>query len=265
MSRVVPRPNDDPALRRFALTGPPVDGLFELAEGEVDHARRVLRLGAGDRLVGLDGLGAAWPLVVERSDARAFEVRAEGEPTREPAPGEPGASLPWIEVAVALPRGDRAEAMVERLAQLGAAAIRPLLAERASPEARGEGSRRRGRLERSAREACKQSGRLWRVAIEDGESPASVLARPALLDLRLDPRAPAQAFEALREFDLSGTRAKPVRIWIGPEGGFTPAEIRALDEAGARSVRLGPHVLRIETAAEAGLALVAAAAFARRG
>lgn len=261
---MVPRPNDDPALRRFALAGPPEFGVYRLAEGEADHARRVLRLGVGDRLIGLDGAGAAWPLVVARSEARVFEVSGDGEPTREPAPGEHGASLPWIEVATALPRGDRAESMVERLAQLGAAVVRPLLAERTSPEARREGSRRSERLERAAREACKQSGRLWSLAIEDGETPASVLARPALLDLRLDPRVPAQAFDALRELDLGGTRASPVRIWIGPEGGFTPAEIRALDGGGARPLRLGPHVLRIETAAEAGLALVAAAAFARR-
>jgi len=261
---VVPRPNDDPALRRFALVGPPELGLFELADGEADHARRVLRLGLGDKLVGLDGAGAAWPLVVARSDARTFEVRGDGEPTREPAPGEYGSGLPWIEVATALPRGDRGESMVERLAQLGAAVLRPLLAERASPEARGESPRRLERLARSAREACKQSGRLWSLAIEPGETPASVLAHPALVDLRLDPRAPAQAFDTLRDLDLAGTRASPIRLWVGPEGGFTPAEIRALDDAGARPLCLGPHVLRIETAAEAGLALVAAAAYARR-
>ena len=82
----------------------------------------------GDALIGLDGVGGAWPLVVSRAEPRAFEVELDGQPEREPAPGEEGAPLPWIEVCVPFPRGERAEAMVDRLVQLGTAAIRPLSA-----------------------------------------------------------------------------------------------------------------------------------------
>jgi 16S rRNA (uracil1498-N3)-methyltransferase len=260
---VVPRRDDDAALRRFALRGAPEGGRCALAEGEAEHARRVLRLGVGDRLWGLDGAGGAWPLVVARSDARAFEVEVDGAPRREPAPGEAGATLPWIEVCAALPRGERAEALVDRLVQLGAAVLRPLRAARASPEARGEGARRTDRLERAARGAAVQSGRLWALRIEAGAAPASVLVQPALLDVRFEPGAAESALPALLALDLAGTRARPVRLWIGPEGGFDPAEVAQLDAAGARALRLGPHVLRIETAAEAGLALVAAASRAR--
>ncbi|MBL8861307.1 MAG: RsmE family RNA methyltransferase [Planctomycetes bacterium] len=261
---MAPRPSDDPRVRRFALAGPPEGGRFLLAAGEAEHARRVLRLRVGDRLLGLDGAGAAWPLVVVNADARGFEVASAGEPEREPAPGEHGAALPWIEVCVALPRGERAEALVERLVQLGVAAIRPLAAQRASPEARAEGTRRATRLVRAAREACKQAVRLWVPEIHPLEEPMRALTRAASLDLRLDPRDGAAAFPALAALDPWGTRAAPVRLWVGPEGGFTEEEVAALDAAGARALRLGPHILRIETAAEAGLALVAAAAHARR-
>jgi len=260
---VVPRRPDDATLRRFALTGPPDRGHVHFADGEVEHAQRVLRLGAGDPLIGLDGVGGLWPLVVTRAEARVFEVEVTGEPEREPAPGEPGAALPWIEVCVPLPRGERAESMVERLVQLGAAAIRPLRTERATPEARGEGSRRAERLVRTAREACKQSGRAWMPEIQPPEALAQLAQRPAATALMLDPRASESALEVLAASPLSGTAARPIRLWIGPEGGFSPAESACLDAAGARRLRLAPHVLRIETAAEAGLAVVVAAVLAR--
>ncbi len=257
-----PRAPGDAALRRFALTGPPAGGRAQLADGEIEHARRVLRLVAGDRLVGLDGQGAAWPLVVRRSDAREFQVEGDGDPEVEPAPGELGARLPWIEVVCALPRGERAEAMVDRLVQLGVAAIRPLAAERASPAARGESDRRAERLQRIAREACKQSGRLWWPEIHAPETLAAVLARPARTDLLLDPLARQALFELVAPTHPSGTREEPLRCWIGPEGGFSPAEDAALDAAGSVRARLAPHVLRIETAAEAAVAVVVARASA---
>lgn len=260
---MVPRRPDDAALRRFALSGPPERGRVAFADGEVEHAQRVLRLRAGDRLIGLDGAGAAWPLVVRRSEARTFEVELDGEPEREPAPGEDGAPLPWIEVCVPLPRGERAEAMVDRLVQLGVAAIRPFLAERAGPEARGEGSRRDERLRRTASAACKQSGRLWSSAIHAAEELGPLLARPAAVDLVLDPRAADAAIDVLAARSERATRDRPLRLWIGPEGGLGPAESAALDAAGARRMRLAPHVLRIETAAEAATAVVVAAWTAR--
>lgn len=252
-------------VRRFALAGPPEHGTFVFAEGEAEHALRVLRLGLGDRLIGLDGAGSAWPLVVRRAEARHFEVEADGDPTREPAPGEPGAPLPWIEVCVPFPRGERAEAMVDRLVQLGTGAIRPLLAERASPEARSEGSRRDERLRRTAREACKQSGRLWNPELHIAESLTTILGRQATVDLVLDPRAAASAPAVLAGAPRGGTAERPIRLWIGPEGGFSPAESAALDAAGARRLRLAPHVLRIETAAEAAVAVVVAAVLSGPG
>lgn len=262
---VVPRrPDDAAAVRRFALRGPPQHGRFEFESGEVEHALRVLRLGPGDRLIGLDGVGGAWPLVVRASGRRELEVDPDGDPTREPRPGDAGAPLPWIEVCTPLPRGDRAEAMVDRLVQLGVAAIRPLATERAHPEARAEGARRTERLSRTAREALKQSGRLWLPEIHASEPVASVVARPAALELLLDPRAERSALAELAGVDLRGSAERPLRLWVGPEGGFAPGEVAAFRSAGFRSLRLAPHILRIETAAEVGLAVLVAAWEAQR-
>lgn len=249
------------AERRFFLTQPPASSGAgaELLASDQEHARTVLRLVAGDRCVGLDGQGRAWPLVVRVVERRRFEVEVDGPPEEEPAPGETGATLPWIEVAVALPRAGRAEDLVDALVQLGAAAITPLVCDRSPMAARSEGDHRRERLLRIAREACKQSGRLWNVQLDEATTVAALAERKPGAIVRLDPRADGRLTDhagalSTRRF----TRSDPLVLVVGPEGGFTPDEELTLARAGALALRLAPHTLRIETAAQAALAVVVA-------
>lgn len=248
------------AERRFFLA-PPESGAFgpgdqaRLADFDAEHARVVLRLVPGDRCIGLDGVGHAWPLVVTRVERREIWVECSGPPTFEPAPGEPGAPLPWIEMAVALPRGSNADEMVDALAQLGAAALTPLLTERSTPAARAESDGRRARFERIAREACKQSGRLWNMQLGPALDLDGLQRRGDALWARCDPRgAVANDLRLLTRANLTGTR--PLILAVGPEGGFTPAEERWIDERSSIVLRVGPHVLRTETAAIAALAVI---------
>lgn len=229
----------------------------ELTPADAEHARIVLRLAAGDRCIGLDGKGSAWPLVVTASDRRRFEVEIAGDPIREPAPGEPGSSLPWIEVAVAMPRGARAESMIDSLVQLGAAAVTPLITERSPPAAKSEGAHRRERWIRIAREACKQSGRLWELELNDPLDVEQLCRRELGARVRLDPRASVCLSDRLDSMArLNWTRKKPLVIVIGPEGGFELEEERVLEEVGALSASIAPHVLRIESAAVSALAII---------
>jgi len=242
--------------RSFFLAVRPDRGAPQLEPEDAAHARRVLRLGIGDALVGLDGEGGRWPLRVADVAGGAFEVEAAGQPQREPGPGEPGGRLPWIEVAVCLPREKRAEAMVDRLVQLGMAALTPLWAERSQGPLRPLGEGRVRRLRRIAREACKQADRAWMPVIHPTAAPADLLAEragcPAAL---LDPDGPETLLEWAGTLDgTAGTPGRPLLLLIGPEGGLTAAERAELVARGARPVALGPHVLRIETAAEAALA-----------
>jgi 16S rRNA (uracil1498-N3)-methyltransferase len=257
------------AARRFFLESAPVGGRAELCADDMRHATQVLRLGAGDRALGLDGAGAEWPLQVRESagrGARALELEVTGEPRREPRPGEALAPLPWIEIAVALPRGAAAEEMLDRLTQLGAAAITPLTTDRGQRAPVTEGSRH-ARWLRITREACKQSGRLWLPALGEARTPAALTRRPQAALLVLDPLAAGGLSDwidgasgaALRE----ATENRPLVVAIGPEGGFSPEESATFAAAGAESVRVGPHVLRIETAAEASLAILSERAFRR--
>jgi 16S rRNA (uracil1498-N3)-methyltransferase len=255
------------AERRFFLA-PLADGAWRmgdrgrLAEADAEHARVVLRLAAGDRGIGLDGAGHSWPVLVTRVGREAVEVECAGEPVVEPAAGEGGARLPWIEMAVALPRGSHADEMVDALAQLGASVLTPLVTARSGPAARADSAGRAARFARIAREASKQSGRLWNLQIGPGLDLPGLAARGPAVFVRCDPRAAADGgLERLaRE---SFTRARPLVVAIGPEGGFTPEEDEWLASRGATALWLGPHTLRTETAASASLSILVAA-LARR-
>ena len=244
--------------RRFFLARTPEEGDPVLDPVEAGHALEVLRLKTGDRLIGLDGRGAAWTLRVSASSRGRIEVAAEGPARREPRPGEPGASLPWIEVALAWPKGSRAEELVDRLTQLGAAAIAPIVAARSAPGSRGISRNRLARLQRIAREACKQCGRTWLPVLHPPRTLPDLAGGETIL---LQPGAPSGLSAWARGRDPGErwpwTAASPLRIVVGPEGGFAPEEEAGLLARGARAARLGPHALRIETAAEAGLAILA--------
>ncbi len=253
-------PDAAPREHRFFLRRTPEEGAPELEPEEVDHLVRVLRLRAGDAVVGLDGTGSAWPLRVERVERRGVQLAPAGPARTEPAPGEAGAPLPWIEVAVALPRPPRAEDMLDRLCQLGVSAVQPLVCERSHPRARALDPGRRSRLERVARASCKQAGRLWLpVLAEPATLEAWLAQRTGARLFRLDPggERPLAAALAVRA-EGPATRSRPLVLVVGPEGGLSPPEVEQLDRAGAAACRLGPHVLRVATAAEAAAAVATA-------
>lgn len=243
--------------RRFFLARTPLEGRPLLLERELEHARKVLRLRTGDRLIGLDGRGREFPLRVERLAGKELELAADGECVAEPQAGSPGASTRWVELALPLARGERSEALVESATQLGASAIQWILSERTPPRSREPSSARLSRLERIAAEAAKQARRAWLPELRAPLALEALLesAHRRLVLLDPSPRAPrlAEVLGAL-EGEL-GTRARPLVLVAGPEGGFTPAEEQRLLAAAARPARLAPFVLRIETAAAAALAI----------
>jgi 16S rRNA (uracil1498-N3)-methyltransferase len=230
----------------------------KLLEEERAHLE-VLRLAAGDRCLGLDGQGGTWPLRIVRAGKRV-ELALEGEePGTEPEPGSAGARLPWIEIAVAWPRKNRCEAMLGELVQLGAAAIVPVEARFRGPEPLPACPP--ARWQKLAREACKQSRRTWLPVLEGRATLEELCERPKGALALLDPDGGMSLDTWLRSLIPSlaslGTRERPIRVVVGPEGGLAPEEREALALAGGTPVRLGPHVLRIETAALAAMAVAA--------
>ena len=262
----------DPALQRlprFFLQDPEAPYPELLAE-ERRHALSVLRLQPGDRLIGLDGVGGLHPLMVRSMTRRELSLEREAPPWREPEPGSQGSPLPRLEVAAALPKGERAESMLDRLTQLGLCAFRPLACARnqgfprESAEARLEG------LLRACREACKQSGRSWLPRIHPTARPGdlrALLVGSSAALLAPDARRTLQQWCAT--LGVTGTGpgeftpppVGPVVVIAGPEGGFDDAEQASLEFA--TPAVLGPHILRIETAVEAAVAILAGEFYGR--
>lgn len=254
---------DTPTIgRRFFLDPKSTPGEPRLAPDDARHASTVLRLAEGERILGLDGAGLTFPLRVAEAARRTFRVEADGEPEREPEPGDPSAALPWIELAVAWPKAARGEEMLGRLVQLGAMGITPLITKHSGPRsAPSPGDGRMRRLERIAREACKQSRRSWLPTIRTArttEELGATFARGSFT--HLDPGAQL-SFAGWAHAAASariGNSQQPLLLCIGPEGGFTTDEIQSLRDAGSKGTNLHPNILRIETAAEAALAILSA-------
>jgi len=224
--------------------------IVRLPEDEARHLRVTLRGRQGMEIYLFDGEGAEWRAEVEA--VSAAEIRA--------VLLEAGTAAvdPPLEIVVlqAVSRDEAFESALEQMTCLGAASIVPLLVDR-SASARPPNARRLARWRRIVREASKLSWRRTLPQVHD-PAPVSELAvpgRPGSIDLLLDVGAPPGSLKAA----LAGPAPPSVRLAVGPEGGFTPAERCALLGAGFAAVSIGPRVLRTEHAGPAALALILAA------
>ncbi len=249
---VPPRPRSGAArLQRFFLAETPAAGSARLELDEERHVRKVLRMGAGDRLVGLDGRGRAWLLAIRSVELGRLALEVLAEEACEPAPGSAGSTLPHLHLACSLPRGRRSEELVERAIPLGLARLTPLALAHSPPHAQAFSAERFTRL---ARAACKQSARAWMPELGPLATLEELLARSTGdACLLLAPGAPTGLAELVtRERDSGRGR---ILLIVGPEGGFDERELAQARAAGALDAALGPSILRIETAAEAALAI----------
>ncbi|MGI9177777.1 MAG: RsmE family RNA methyltransferase [Pirellulales bacterium] len=221
---------------RFFLAAPPLSGRAVLEDDEARHLARVLRCKVGDEVELFDGNGAAWPARVA-AIARDRVTLDVGDPTHD-APRH----APRLTLAVALPKGDRQKWLIEKLTELGVARLVPLVTLRGVAEATPSALER---LRRGVIEACKQCGRNTLLEIGEPRSIAELLREQTGNDhvVVADPGGgPLQA-------DAWSAEQGGVIGLIGPEGGFAAEELAACDAAGVPRIGLGPHVLRIETAA----------------
>jgi len=241
--------------RCFSLRSAPPDGSLELEREDAEHLARVLRARAGERILGLDGRGRAWPLRVAAVERDTVQVEPDGAPFEELAP-----RVRPIEVAVAWPRQQAGEELLDGLVQLGCARLVALVAARSQEWAREWTPARRSRLERRAREACKQARRLWPIELAGPLAFEAWLAEASSTPARvavLDPRG-AESLVSLvaRERAAAASHAVlALKLAIGPEGGWTVEELDAARRAGAHLARLESYVLRTELAAQAAAAI----------
>lgn len=159
----------------------------------------------------------------------------------------PAAPLVQWTIASAVPKGQRFDWMVEKLSELGAAALVPLRTERSVVHP--EGAEKIQRWIRLAAKAAQQCGRSTVMRIEPLTDLNTLLAdRPpgqAAWYLSTDPAARPIA-DAARHLSASS-----LLMLIGPEGDWSPAEVQRFEQAGLTGVSLGSTILRVETAAVA--------------
>lgn len=217
-----------------------------LPDAAAGHLLRVLRMGVGDACVLFNGDGRDYHARITAAGKRdaTVEVGAVHEPDNE--------SPLRIVLLQALARGEKMDWIVQKATELGVAGIVPVHSERGEVKLDGERADKRVAHWRSvAVSACEQSGRA-RVPQIAAAAPLAravgALATEAC-KLTLDPDADASA--ATLRIDP----AHEVVIAIGPEGGWSPGDLALLRGAGFTGLRLGPRVLRTETA---GIAAIAA-------
>lgn len=154
-------------------------------------------------------------------------------------------SEPTLSIAVAVPKGDRADWMLQKLTELGVSTIIPLKCERSVVLPR---ETKQERWQRILVEACKQSKQAWVPELRQLSTIEEALKQDAQLKTVLD-----QAGKSFRE--AMQLMPKSILAFIGPEGDFTDEEKAALKTAGCVPLSLGKQILRVETAA---IALAAA-------
>jgi len=219
-------------IHRFFVEAEEVAGdRFPLPGSIERQVRTVLRMGDGDRVVLLDGAGSELACRLE-GDACIVDERR-------PASGEPAHRLT---ISQALLKGDGLEQVVQHGTEVGVARFRLVLTERCV--ARELSPRRLERLRTIAREAAEQSERGVVPAVEAPVRFADALASASVL-----------LFERHDGARL-GSLPSPTEILIGPEGGFSPAEVQSATMAGLVLAGLGPRILRSETVAVAAAAVI---------
>ncbi len=217
-----------------------------LPESAAVHVTRVLRLAAGDPITLFDGSGTDYDAVlriVARGGVSA-EVGAGQDVHRE--------SPLAVTLLQGVSRGPRMDTIMQKVTELGVRIVQPVLSGRSV--VRLDAERGQARLEHWQRiviSACEQCGRSILPEVQPPRSLDDALAalEPGTVGLTLDPAGEARLTELL------GT-ANRVALAIGPEGGFTEDEIRKLTRSGFRGLRLGPRILRTETAPLAALAIL---------
>ena len=212
---------------------------FALPSAIAHQVTRVLRIPDGGEIVLLDGAGNAVQCRLDDGECVVVERRAaQGEPTHQ------------LTVWQALLKGDHLEPVIRHGTEIGIARFGLFVSERCV--VRDLSSRKLERLRAVAREAAEQSERGIVPPVDEPVSYAEALKMAAAGSVLLFERHEGKRLTEMEP---------PSGVFIGPEGGFSPAEVAAAEQAGLTIAGLGPRILRSETVAVA----VAAAILSRTG
>lgn len=229
-------------LSRFYIAAPLSLGQHALPEEQAHYIGRVLRHGVGDAVQLFDGSGQEY--LGQLIEVGKKSVRVE---LTEQLPGQPDSPL-RVHLGQGLSRGERMDWAIQKATELGVAEITPIVSERCEVRLKDErADKRLAHWQQVAISACEQCGR----------STVPVIHPPLLLadwlvqveaDLKL-------VLHPVAEPLVSHAKPASLAFLIGPEGGLNDAEVSQAVAANFQAARLGPRVLRTETAAAVALSV----------
>ena len=224
----------------FVPEKPDPEGMITVT-GEALKHMAVLRLKPGEEVTVSDGDDRDYYCTVVSADREEVVLKVGSD--------RDSAELPIsITLYQGFPKADKMELIIQKAVELGAARIVPTIMARCV--AKPDEKRLKVRLERwnqIAKSAAEQSGRSTVPTVEPAMSlkKAAERARDGLM---IVPYESADGMHTMKEILQSLEPYRDISVFIGPEGGFEPAEIELCREAGAKIVSLGRRILRTETA-----------------
>jgi len=213
-----------------------------LPPGAARHVQ-VLRLQPGDEVTLFDGSGDEWTAAVTAMGRSEVRVALK---SRQPVDREMKRA---VTLAVVMPANDRMDGIVEKACELGAVAIQPLMSERSVLRLQGDrAEKKRAHWQGVAIAAAEQCGRSRPLQVAPVKTLAAWLAElPSDAGEQrwlLSPVA-AQPMSALVS---PSSDAQPITVLSGPEGGLSEAEEQSARARGFSAAKLGPRILRADTA-----------------
>ncbi|SJZ96464.1 16S rRNA (uracil(1498)-N(3))-methyltransferase [Selenihalanaerobacter shriftii] len=223
----------------------------KITGSDVRHITRSLRLDVGDKISVADGIGKKYvvKIIDTQEDLVLGEIQKEFQVEVEPE----------IEVTLlqGLPKSKKMDLIVQKCTELGMDKIIPMETRRTVVKLKpSKAKRRQKRWQKIAKEAAKQSGRAKIPTVEDLIDFADLELIINNYDLILLPWEDEESIGLKKILKSSAEHNNRILIIIGPEGGFDSEEVMEAKELGAKSVTLGPRILRTETAGLAALSMV---------
>ena len=220
-----------------------------LAGSEAHHARDVLRMRVGEKLVLFNGRGHE--ITAEIIDLGGDEIGLRKLHEAETPPLQCR-----IVLGQAIPKGKNMDLIVQKAVEIGAAEIAPIVSDRTIVQVDSESAgQKQSKWQQIAIEAAKQCGQNWLPQVHAPRKLSELLtvATEESFDLQLIGSLQPGA-RHLKKFlaDYSSEhqrRPRSVLMLVGPEGDFTPAELALARRHGCQPITLGPIILRVETAA----------------
>ncbi|AZD32347.1 16S rRNA (uracil(1498)-N(3))-methyltransferase [Pseudomonas chlororaphis] len=229
-------------LSRFFIDAPLSLGEHELPEAQAHYIGRVLRMAEGDALQLFDGSGNEFRGTLLEVGKKRVVVRLD-----ESFAGQVESPL-QIHLGQGLSRGERMDWAIQKATELGVNEITPIFSERCEVRLKDErADKRLAHWRQVAVSACEQCGRS-RVPVIHPPVPLADWIKQTQADLKL-------VLHPVAEPLVSHAKPATLAFLIGPEGGLSDTEVDQAQDAGFLPARLGPRVLRTETAPVVALAV----------